>query len=300
MEKPKNIPRFKLKDMPSLLAETFKAWMANNPFRLSAVVAYYTIFSLPGLLMIIMNAFGAVWGMETVQGRLTAEISETLGMDVASSLATMLQATQDNDKNTLWTVLGFGTVIFGATGVFYQLKLSLNELWEIKPDPNVKIWKYIKDRVLSFVFILVIGFLLLISFVITALISALSDYIREVLPNSLLFLVYVIDFMVSIGIISVLFAVMFKYLPDAKIQWKTVWIGAIITAVLFVIGKLLLGIYFGKADFGSTYGTAGNIVVILLWVSYSSLLVFFGAQFTYVYAKRYGIGIEPNTSATEI
>lgn len=300
MEKPKNIPRFKVKDMPSLIAETFKAWMDNNPFRLSAVVAYYTIFSLPGLLMIIMNAFGAVWGMETVQGRLTAEISETLGMDVASSLATMLQATQDNDKNTLWTVLGFGTVIFGATGVFYQLKLSLNELWEIKPDPNVKIWKYIKDRVLSFVFILVIGFLLLISFVITALISALSDYIREVLPNSLLFLVYVIDFMVSIGIISVLFAVMFKYLPDAKIQWKTVWIGAIITAVLFVIGKLLLGIYFGKADFGSTYGTAGNIVVILLWVSYSSLLVFFGAQFTYVYAKRYGIGIEPNTSATEI
>lgn len=300
MEKPKNIPRFKVKDMPSLIAETFKAWMDNNPFRLSAVVAYYTIFSLPGLLMIIMNAFGAVWGMETVQGRLTAEISETLGMDVASSLATMLQATQDNDKNTMWTVLGFGTVIFGATGVFYQLKLSLNELWEIKPDPNVKIWKYIKDRVLSFVFILVIGFLLLISFVITALISALSDYIREVLPNSLLFLVYVIDFMVSIGIISVLFAVMFKYLPDAKIQWKTVWIGAIITAVLFVIGKLLLGIYFGKADFGSTYGTAGNIVVILLWVSYSSLLVFFGAQFTYVYAKRYGIGIEPNTSATEI
>jgi membrane protein len=288
---------FKLGHLPSLIAKTYHAWMADEPFRLSAVVAYYAVISLPALLVIIINLVGSIWGYEIVQGELTAEFSSALGKDAAASIETIIKETRASDKNTLSTVIGIGTLLFGATGVFYQLKISLNEIWKIAPNPDAKLWKLVTDRVLSFAFILVIGFLLLISFIITTAISALNNYIREALPDILVYVAYFLDFILSVGIISVLFALMFRYLPDAKIKWKTVWIGAIITAVLFVIGKLLLGFYFGQADPGSTYGAAGTIVLVLLWVSYSSLILFFGAEFTYVYANRYGTGIEPTELA---
>lgn len=287
--------QFSIKELPSLIKETYTSWMADDPFRLSAIVAYYTVLALPALLVIIINVIGAIWGVEIVQGQLTDEISAALGKDAASAIENIIIETQNSESNFLSTVIGIGTLLFGATGVFYQLKISLNEIWKIKTNPNAKIWKIITDRALSFAFILVIGFLLLVSFIVTAAISALNSYIRDALPDVLLYIAYILDFVLSVGIISVLFALMFKYLPDAKIKWRTVWIGAILTSILFVVGKLLLGIYFGQADPGSTYGAAGSIILILLWVSYSSLILFFGAEFTYVYAKRYGKGIEPKT-----
>ncbi|SFB83327.1 membrane protein [Algibacter lectus] len=295
MEELQTTHQFSLKELPSLIKETYTSWMADDPFRLSAIVAYYTVLALPALLVIIINVIGAIWGVEIVQGQVTDEISAALGKDAASAIENIISETQNSESNFLSTVIGIGTLLFGATGVFYQLKISLNEIWKIKTNPNAKIWKIITDRALSFAFILVIGFLLLVSFIVTAAISALNSYIRDALPDVLLYIAYVLDFTLSVGIISVLFALMFKYLPDAKIKWRTVWIGAILTAILFVVGKLLLGIYFGQADPGSTYGAAGSIVLILLWVSYSSLILFFGAEFTYVYAKRYGKGIEPKT-----
>ena len=285
--------KFKLKDLPSLIIATYKAWDAANPWRLSAVVAYYAVLSLPALLVIIINIVGAVWGTEIVQGRLTSEISSALGSDAAESIQGIITETQNEEKNVISTIIGIATLLFGATGVFYQLKLSLNEIWQVKPNPDASFWKSITDRARSFAFILVIGFLLLVSFVVTAGISALNDYIKRVLPDILLYFAYLLDFTVSIGIITVLFALMFRYLPDAKIKWKTVWKGAFITAILFVIGKTLLGLYFGAANPGSTYGAAGTIVLILLWVSYSCLILFFGAEFTFVYAKKYGFAIEP-------
>tara|TARA_R110002012_G_scaffold263456_1_gene446257 strand:+ start:93457 stop:94377 length:921 start_codon:yes stop_codon:yes gene_type:complete len=292
-----NKKKFKLKDLPSLIVETYKAWDASNPWRLSAVVAYYSVLSLPGLLIIIINIVGAVWGEDIVQGQLTNEISSALGSDAAESIETMISETLNRDKNLIATIIGFATLLFGATGAFYQLKLSLNEIWNVKANPDASWWKLVTDRARSFAFILVIGFLLLISFMVTAGIAALNDYIRTMLPNLLLYVAYFLDFMVSIGIITILFALMFRYLPDIKIKWKTVWKGALITAVLFVIGKSLLGYYFGEANPGSTYGAAGTIVLILLWVSYSCLILFFGAQFTYIYAKKYGILIEPSDVA---
>jgi len=295
MEQLQTTHHFSIKELPSLIKETYTSWMADDPFRLSAIVAYYTVLALPALLVIIINVIGAIWGVEIVQGQLTDEISAALGKDAASAIENIISETQNSESNFLSTVIGIGTLLFGATGVFYQLKISLNEIWKIKTNPNAKIWKIITDRALSFAFILVIGFLLLVSFIVTAAISALNSYIRDALPDVLLYIAYILDFVLSVGIISVLFALMFKYLPDAKIKWRTVWIGAILTAILFVVGKLLLGIYFGQADPGSTYGAAGSIVLILLWVSYSSLILFFGAEFTYVYAKRYGKGIEPKT-----
>jgi membrane protein len=289
-----NTNSFKIKDLPSLIVETYKDWEAANPFRLSAVVAYYAVLSLPGLLIIIINIIGAVWGQEIIQGQLTKEISSALGKDAAASIEIIISETLNKDKNLIATIIGIATLLFGATGVFYQLKLSLNEIWHVKPNPNAGFWKVLTDRARSFAFILVVGFLLLVSFFITAGISALNEYIRNMLPEVLLYVAYVLDFALSIAIITVLFALMFRYLPDVNIKWKTVWRGALITAVLFVVGKSLLGLYFGAVDPGSTYGAAGTIVLILLWVSYSCLILFFGAQFTYIYARKYGITIEPS------
>ena len=295
MIKKTNSDKFKLHHLPSLVVDTFKAWNADDPFRLSAVVAYYAILSLPGLLVIIINLVGSIWGIEIVQGELTNEISKALGRDAAESIQTMMMETQNGNRSTIASILGFATMIFGATGVFYHLQLSLNQIWQIKPDPNSNFMKMLIDRARSFAFILAIGFLLLVSFLVTAAISALNGYIRSVLPDFILYIAFILDFLVSIGIVTVLFALIFRFLPDTKIRWKTVWIGALITAVLFVFGKFLLGLYFGEADPGSTYGAAGTIVLILLWVSYSCLILFFGAEFTCVYANRYGLGIKANS-----
>ncbi|MFC5195570.1 YihY/virulence factor BrkB family protein [Bizionia hallyeonensis] len=290
-----NSEKFKFKHLPSLIVDTYKAWDANEPFRLSAVVAYYAVLSLPGLLVIIINLVGYFWGVEIVQGQLTNEISRALGSDAAESIQAMMVETQNNEKSTLATILGIGTLIFGATGVFYHLQISINQIWKISSENNMGIWKMILDRARSFAFILAIGFLMLISFLITAIISALNDYIQGLFPDLVVYIAFIFDFLVSIGVITLLFALIFKFLPDAKIKWKTVWIGALITSVLFVLGKFLLGLYFGQANPGSTYGAAGTIVLILLWVSYSCLILFFGAQFTWVYAERYGLGIKASS-----
>ncbi|MBU2975538.1 YihY/virulence factor BrkB family protein [Zobellia sp. B3R18] len=282
--------KFKIKHLPKLIVDTYKAWEADDPFRLSAIVAYYAVLSLPGLLVIIINLVGSVWGTDIVQGELTQEISSALGRDAAEAIQSMMIETQNEDRSTIASILGIGTLIFGATGVFYHLQLSLNQIWQVQPNPDSSILKMLIDRARSFAFILAIGFLLLISFLVTTAISALNGYIRSILPDVIVYIAYLLDFAVSVGIITVLFALIFRYLPDTKIRWKTVWIGALITAVLFVLGKSLLGYYFGEADPGSTYGAAGTIVLILLWVSYSCLILFFGAEFTWVYAKRYGHG----------
>ncbi|TYB77082.1 YihY/virulence factor BrkB family protein [Bizionia myxarmorum] len=296
---PEKTDSFKFKHLPSLIVETYKKWDANDPFRLSAVVAYYAVLSLPGLLVIIINLVGAVWGVEIVQGQLTDEISSALGSDAAEAIQTMMVETQNSEKSALATILGIGTLIFGATGVFYHLQLSLNQIWNVNSENSMTFVKMLIDRARSFAFILAMGFLLLISFLVTTAISVLNGYIKSLFPDLIVYIAFALDFLVSIGIITLLFALIFKFLPDAKIKWKTVWIGAIITSVLFVLGKFLLGLYFGQANPGSTYGAAGTIVLILLWVSYSCLILFFGAQFTYVYAKRYGYGITPSGALKE-
>lgn len=283
-----NKENFKWSHLPGLLIETYTSWMAKEPFRLSAVVAYYSILSLPGLLVIIVNLVGLIWGHEIVQGELTKEISSALGIDTAQSIQNIIMETQNSDKNGLATFLGIATLLYGATGVFYHLKLSLNEIWSLNPSPKSTILKLIVDRTKSFAFILAIGFLLLISFFITAVISALRDYLKQVLPDLVVYIALVMDTIVSFGIISFLFALMFKYLPDTHVQWKTVRMGAIITGGFFILGKTLIGLYFGAVEPGSTYGAAGTIVLILIWVSYACLILFFGAQFTNIYAKKYG------------
>src|SRR5690606_10738365 len=229
--------KFKITHLPKLLKQTFKAWNNDDPFRLSAIVAYYAVLSLPGLLVLVINTVGAIWGAEIVQGRLTDEISEALGSGAAESIKDIMESTRGGNKSLISTILGVATLIFGATGVFYHLQLSLNNVWGIKQDPDSGIKKVIKDRLLGFGFVMVIGFLLLISFIISAGISLLNDYLQSFLPEFSVYTAFLLSELLSLGVIAVLFALMFKYLPDAKIRWRSIWVGAILTSVLFTIGK---------------------------------------------------------------
>ncbi len=293
--------RFKISDLPALLVVTYKRWNSEDPFRMSAiVVAYYAVLSLPALLIILINTVGAIWGVDIVTGKLTGQISAALGADTAEYLRQIIINTQYSGKSTISTILGIATLLFGATGVFYHLKISIYPIWELKLTDELTWPMLIKDRLISFSFVLMLGFLLLISFVVTTALSLLSDLILRSFPNIILVVAYMIDFVISFGAVTVLFAVIFKYLPDAHIRWKSVWLGALLTALLFVIGKFLMGIYFGATDPGSTYGAAGSIVLVLIWVSYPCLIFFFGAEFTKVISIRYGYGISPKSNYSRV
>jgi membrane protein len=268
-------------------------WNENNPWRLGAVVAYYAVLSLPGLLVILINSVGAIWGTEIVQGQITEEISEAIGSDAAQSIAGIIENSQADDRTFFATLIGIGVLIFGATGVFYQLQISLNEVWNVKTDPTAGFWKIIKDRAISLAFVMVIAFLLIISFVVSTALSVFSSYLSNIWEPAYVLLAQLMEFAVSTTVLGFLFVLIFKFMPDVKIPWKSVWIGGFITAVLFNIGKFLLSFYFSKADPASTYGAAGSVVLILLWVSYSCLILFYGAAFTRIYAEQYGHKILP-------
>lgn len=285
--------RFKITHIPSLVVESFKQWNDADPWRLSAVIAYYAVLSLPALMVIVINTVGAIWGVELVTGKLNNELASAMGPETAKFITDMVEQTQSSDKSTLASILGIGVLVFGASGVFYHLKISINSIWGLKQTEDIKWYYTLWDRAVSFGFVLVLGFLLLISFVLTALLSLFSDFIKSILPEFVVVFAFVVDFLISYGVIAVLFALIFKYLPDAKIRWKSVWVGAFLTSFLFSISKFLLGVYFGAAEPGSTYGAAGSIILVLLWVSYSCLIFFYGAEFTKVFSIRYGYGIVP-------
>lgn len=292
--------KFKIRHLPKLLKTTYKEWNADDPWRLSAIVAYYAVLSLPGLVVVIINSVGAIWGNDIVQGRLTGEIANAIGQSAADSIQEIVASTQGGDKSLISTIIGVATLIFGATGVFYHLQLSLNIIWDLKQKDSAGIKKLVIDRLTGLGFVMVVGFLLLVSFALSAVLSLLSGYLEQIFSEFSVYFAIISGEIISLGVITVLFALLFKFLPDAKIQWRSVWVGGLLTAILFSIGKYLLGLYFGTADPGSTYGAAGSMVLILLWVSYSCLILFFGAEFTWVYAKTYGHSIVPNNKAVFI
>src|SRR5688572_3380703 len=238
----------KIKEFGGLFKETFHNWNEREPFNNSIIIAYYTIFSLPGLLVIIINLAGYFFGTEAVTKQLTGQIGGIVGGNTARDVQEIIATASKNEGTTLSTILSVATLLFGATGVFYQLQQILNKMWEVKPQPKKKFLKLIRDRVFSFGLVLVIGFLLLVSLVLTAAITSLNKLLSSYLPEALMVAFGALDILVSIGIITVLFAAIYKFLPDAKIRWKDVWIGAVMTAVLFVIAKFLLGLYFSNSD----------------------------------------------------
>jgi membrane protein len=285
--------KFSLREAPSFLKRSFQVWNARDPWRLSAVVAYYAILSLPGLLIIVINSVGAIYSEEIVRGEITGQIAEVVGNDAAKSVQSMLEVTQDTDRSFVATIISIGVLIFGATGLFFHLQLSLNTLWDIKQDPDSNILKFLIDRAISFGFVMVIGFLLLISFIISAGVTMLSDFLSGIWEPGWVVAAQVLDYGISTAVVTLLFALMFRFLPDARVRWATIWVGALVTAVLFNLGVYLLAYYFRLAEPGTVYGGAGSVVVILLWVSYACLILFFGAAMTRVYAENYGDGIHP-------
>jgi membrane protein len=289
--------KFKFSHLPRLFWESGKIWNQNNPWRLGAVVAYYAVLSLPGLLIIIINSVGAIWGPEIVRGEITAEISEAIGSDAAKSLIIVMESTQKDDRTFIATLIGIGVLVFGATGVFYQLQISMNEIWNVKVDPEAGFWKIIKDRALSLAFVTAIAFLLIVSFVVSTALTLLNKYLANLWEPAYMVFARLFDFAFSTCILGLLFVLIFRFMPDVKIKWTSVWLGGFITAILFNLGKTLLSIYFGYADPGSTYGAAGSVVLLLLWVSYSCLILFFGAAFTRVYTERYCPKIHPEEFA---
>ena len=286
----------------TVLKNAFKSWLAKDPFHESAVIAYYAVFSLPGLLVVIMTLAGYFFGREAVNHQVAAQFTSTMGADTARQVQDMIiQATKL--KNTmLATIIGVVTILIGATGVFAEFQNALNIIWEVKVDPKKSgIWEIIKIRLFSFGLIVSIAFLLVVSLLISALISAFGNWLASHFSDSFLLILQLLNSGLSLVILAVLFALMFKFLPDAKIKWKHVWIGSFVTAFLFEIGKFGLGLYFGKANPGTGYGAAGSVILILLWVTYTSMIVFFGAEFTHAYAKMFSGKVAPTEIAkTEI
>ncbi len=287
----------KLKDLGQIFKTTFNQWNDKDPFRQSAVIAYYAIFSIPGLLVLIIAIAGYFFGQDVVNKNLTAQISQTMGAQTALEIQEILTKSTA-EKSTTWaSIVGIVVLLVGATGVFVELQKTLNLIWNVRIKPQNGIWLIIKARLFSFGLILAIAFLLIISLVISTALVAISNFIQFESSPLMMTLYGILNFVISLLVISALFAMIFKILPDAKIQWKHVWLGSLLTGLLFTIGKMALAYYFGKADPASIYGAASSIILILLWVSYSSMILFFGAEFTAAYAKMYSGTVAPTNIA---
>jgi membrane protein len=290
------------KEFGLLLRDTFMQWKERDPFNNSTIIAYYSIFSLPGLLIIIVNVAGYFFDRADVTMRITSQIQAIVGGDTAKDIEAIIIKASESRSTLISSILGIGTLLFGATGVFYELQQMLNRIWEVKQKSQTrqKIWVLVRDRIFSFGLILVVGFLLLISLVLSAGLSAFSEWVALHLSASLNMVFRLLDVVVSVGIITILFAALFKFLPDVKLKWSDVWGGALLTAFLFVIAKFALGFYFGQSNFSSTYGAAGSIILIMLWVSYTGLILLFGAEFTHAHIRKRRKRIQPTAVAVMI
>ncbi|MFM9989214.1 YihY/virulence factor BrkB family protein [Flavobacterium sp.] len=290
---------FKLKNLGKLFKTTFSEWYDKDPFRQSAIIAYYAIFSIPGLLVLVIAIAGYFFDRDVVNQNLIAQISETIGSETALQIQDVLLKST-TEKSTTWgSIVGITILLVGATGVFVELQKTLNVIWNVKVKPQSGIWLILKARLFSFGLILAIAFLLTISLVISTALVAISNYIQFESSQFIMTIYGILNFIISLLVISALFALIFKILPDAKIEWKHVWLGSLVTGILFTLGKMSLAYYFGKAEPESVYGAAGSIILILLWVSYSSMILFFGAEFTAAYAKMHS-GIIPPTAIAKV
>lgn len=281
------VKKFSFRDLPYLLKTTFKEWNKKDPFRQSAVIAYYAIFSLPGLMVLIVTIVGYFFSKDVVTKNIINQITSTFGSTIAEQTQAVLLNSGQTKQTIIGSIIGIAILLVGASGVFIALQKTLNEIWQIKPAEKVGIKMALKNRLFSFGLILAIAFLLLISLVVSTALVAVGEWFRTDESDALIFIFNCVNFIISLIVISFLFGLMFKLLPDTKIKWRHVWFGALLTGVLFTIGKTALAFYFGKATPESAYGAGGSIVLMLLWVSYSSMILFFGAEFTYTYTKKY-------------
>lgn len=273
-----------------LLRQTLDEWNRDNAPRLAAALAYYTAFSLAPLLVLVISIVGFIFSKETVQDAVLEQVRNATGTGAAELVQGLIEAVNKPQASFISAVLGLIALFLGALGAFEQLQSALDTVWGVKPEDvagSGSIGYFIRNKLLSFGMVLLLGFLLLVSLVISTILSAVNGYVLGLLPGSEV-LLQVIGFIIALVITTALFAMMYKYLPHLKIEWRDVWIGGFVTALLFSIGRYLLGLYLAQSSTTSAYGAAGSLVVLLLWVNYSAQIVLFGAEFTQVYAKWYG------------
>jgi membrane protein len=283
-----------------LIQDTFKEWTEDSVPLLAAALAYYTVFSLAPLLIIAIAIAGPVFGEAAPQGEIVRQIQGLVGRDGAEAIQAMLQnAQKPGSGGTLSTLIGIVLLLVGASGVFGQLQTALNTIWEVKPKPGRGIWSFIQSRFLSFAMVVVIGFLLLVSLLLSAVLAGIGAFFSNFIPQYAI-LGQLLNFIISFGVVTVLFASIYKFLPDVRVPWKNLWVGAAVTALLFNIGKYLLGLYLGSSSVASTYGAAGSLVVLLIWVFYSAQILLIGAEFTQVYSKYRGTPIRPSKHAVRV
>lgn len=274
--------------------------MRDKVPKLSASLAYYTIFSLGPMLIVIIFLSNLIWQQEAVEGRIFAQIKNLVGEDVAFQIQEIIRNAAINNNNTLTAIVGFVSLIVAATTVFTEIQDSINTIWKLKIKAEEGWLKMLRARVLSFSLVVSLGFLLLVSLIINSLVEGLMHRLEEIFPEVTVMLVYVINQFITLLITSALFAIIFKVLPDAIIRWKDVAVGAVFTAILFMMAKFGITLYIGSSNVGSAYGTAGSLVILLLWVYFSSIILYSGAEFTKFYAVNFGSEIKPDSYAVVV
>jgi len=290
----------KIKFTFSLVKDSFTEFLNDNGLKLSAALSYYTIFSLAPLLLVIISIVSIVYGKEAFQGELFGQISGLVGKDAAAQLQELIKNAAISNKSGVASVIGVVTLMIGATGVFAEIQDSINYIWSIKSKPKKSWLEYLKNRLLSFSIIITLGFLLIVSLGVNTFVDLLSSRLERYFSEVSVIVFSGLNIALVIVIITALFTVIFKVLPDGHVRWKECMVGAAFTAILFAIGKFGISFYLGQQDLGATYGASASIVILLTWVYYSSIILYFGAEFTKMYAKTDGVDISPNEHAVRI
>lgn len=293
----KTAKKITLKGIWDILKRSVNGVIEHKVFKLSGSLAYYTVFSMAPLLVVIISLCGIFLGQEAAQGEVYAQLNEFLGKDTALQLQDLVKKAAIGDKGNVAFIIGIITLLIGATTVFGDIQDSINMIWGLKPKPKNDWLKILQNRVLSFSVIISLGFLLLVSLAITAVLDAFNARLQANFAEVSVIVFYVLNQLLTLVVVSLIFAVVFKVLPDAIIKWKDVILGSVVTALLFMIGKFAISFYIGKSNIGSTYGATGSLVILLLWTYYSSIILYFGAEFTKAYAVVYGSEIYPSKYA---
>jgi membrane protein len=292
---------YKFSDVLSILKSSASEFSNNNSFRHAAALSYYTIFSLPPLLLIVITTASAVYGGEALTGQIYGQLKGLVGADAAAFLQESIAKFTLQQKGSIATAVGVGTLIFAATTFFVTLQESINDIWNLKVETKgIGVGQYLQQRLLSFGLILSVALLLLISFVVSAVLSIFTGWLQRHIPEAGVIAIRLVDFTLSLVVTTLLFALIYKFLPDAIIRWRDVGIGAFITAALFIIGKYLISFYIAKSNPGSAFGGAGAAIVLLVWINYSSLIIFFGAEFTQEFADAFGQRVQPKAHAIRV
>ena len=289
--------KFTFKGLWKVLKNSGKGFANDHIMKKSASLAYYTVFSLGPLLIVIVYLASLFLGREAVEGSIYNQMQSFVGADAAMQLQEIIKNAAVSGSGNFAAIIGIATLLIGATTVFADMQDSINDIWGLKPKPKAGWIKLVKDRLLSFGVVASLGFLLLVSLGVSALVESLNTRLRNMFPEMAVLLFYILNLVITLGIITMLFVIIFKVLPDARIKTKDVLSGAIATAVLFMLGKFGISFYISKSNIGSTYGAAGSLVVILVWIYYSSVILYFGAEFTKAYAMQFGHSIHPNSFA---